>query len=907
MPLERYRSKRNFARTPEPEPRSVGDGAGRFVVQRHRATALHYDARLEVDGVLVSWAVPKGPTLDAGEKRLAMRTEDHPIEYFDFEGTIPRGEYGAGDVIIWDWGTFEPEETDDPARAMREGELKFRLYGERLRGRYTIVRTSGRGGRRDDREQWLLIKKRDEVAEEGWDAEDFPASVKTGRTNDEVKEGRPPRFEQTPPSPDVAPDLSGAREVAQPDFVPPMLATLTDGAFDDDGWLFEVKWDGYRVEAVISDGKARIWTRNRVDAATYFPDLAGRADWIDASQAIVDGEVVAFDEKGRPSFSRLQDRTGLRALEAATRRADPDASKLTREEREAIPLAYMAFDLLYLDGRSLQDVPLEDRKRLLRRVLRPHGMVRYAAHVVGDGRDFTQAAAEKGLEGVVAKRRESVYQAGRRSRDWLKVKLRREQEIVVVGWLPGQGTHKDLGSLIVAVNEHRKLRHVGQVGSGINARMRKELLAAMEPIQRSDAPLVKTPRLPQARWVEPRIVIRAEFAEWTRDGLLRQAAFKGVELDRDPAKVVREEAVASARVAMKGPPASRRPSPKAVQPRDPPPDPRPAAHGTTKSDGGWPAAEIDLTPASAAELKALGDMTADGHWQVAGHEVRVTNLDKVLFPGEDGHPAITKRDVLRYYASVGPTILPHLAGRGLNLQRFPDGVSRKGFWQKDVPGHAPKWITRWAYTGHEGKKDYVVVDRVATMAWLAQEAALELHPWTSRTVSPHEPTFALIDVDPGEKTTWEEVLILTRLYRTALQHLDVIGLPKTTGKRGIQVWVPVRRGYSFEDTRVWVEQLSLMIGRLVPELVSWEWTKRDRQGRARLDFTQNAVNKTLVAPYSVRPAAGAPVSVPISWDELEDPRLRSDRWTMATLPARLRKVGDLFAPAQELAQELPEI
>ena len=900
MPLETYRAKRNFARTPEPEPGAVGEGAGRFVVQRHRATALHYDTRLEVGGVLASWAVPKGPTLDPDEKRLAMRTEDHPIEYFDFEGVIPGGEYGAGDVIIWDWGTFEPEETDDPAGAIRGGELKFRLFGERLRGRYTIIRTSGRSGRRDEREQWLLIKKRDEAATKGWDAEDYPTSIKTGRTNDEVKAGEPPDFEQPPPGPYVAPDLSLAREAAQPEFIPPMLATLTEGAFDDDRWLFEVKWDGYRVEAVVNDGKARIWTRNRVDAATYFPDLAGSADWIDADQAIVDGEVVAFDEAGRPSFSRLQDRTGLRALEVATRRADPDAPKLSKEEREAIPLAYMVFDLLHLDGRSLLDVPIEHRKALLRRVLRPEGMVRYASHVIGDGRDFTEAAAEKGLEGVVAKRRDSAYLPGKRSRDWLKVKLRREQEIVVVGWLPGQGTHKDLGSLIVAVNEDGHLRHAGQVGSGINAKMRKELLAAMEPIRRPDAPLVKTPRLPAARWVEPRIVIRAEFADWTRDGLLRQAAFKGVELDRDPTQVVREEAVPAARIAGRAPSTSRRGA-------DPPARSPATGKRTAAADGGWPKPEFDATPASRAELKALDEMEKEGHWQVAGRGVRVTNLDKVLIPAENEGRAYTKRDLLRYYVTIGPTVVPHLAGRGLNLQRFPDGSGRKGFWQKDVPGHAPKWITRWSYTGHEGKKDYVVVDSVATMAWLAQEAALEIHPWTSLSISPHEPRFALIDVDPGEKTTWEEVLTLTRLYRTALQHLDVIGLPKTTGKRGIQVWVPVRRGYTFENTRDWVEQLSLTIGRLVPDLVSWEWAKRSRGGKARLDFTQNAVNKTLVAAYSVRPAAGAPVSAPIRWEELDDPALRSDRWSIDTMSRRLKEAGDLFAPALELAQTLPEL
>jgi bifunctional non-homologous end joining protein LigD len=917
MPLETYRAKRDFARTPEPEPGTVGDGAGRFVVQRHRATALHYDTRLEIGGVLVSWAVPKGPTLDAGEKRLAMRTEDHPIEYFDFEGVIPRGEYGAGDVIIWDWGTFEPEETDDPAQAVRDGELKFRLFGERLRGRFTIVRTSGRFGG-DDRDKWLLIKKRDEVAVEGWDAEDFPTSIKSGLTNDEVKDGMPARFELPPPGADVGPDLSLAREARQADFIPPMLASLTDGAFDDPGWLYEVKWDGYRVEAVISGGEARIWTRNRVDAATYFPDLAGRAEWIDADEAIVDGEVVAFDEEGRPSFSRLQDRTGLRALEAATRRRDPDSPRLTREEREAIPLAYMAFDLLHVDGRSLLQVPLEDRKQLLRRLLRPHPMVRYASDVPADGRAFTQAAAERGLEGVVAKRRDSPYQPGRRSRDWLKVKLRREQEIVVVGWLPGQGTHKDLGSLIVAVSEDGKLRHAGQVGSGINGKMRRELLAAMQPIQRDDSPLVRTPRLPQARWVEPRIVIRAEFAEWTRDGLLRQAAFKGVELDRDPAMVVREEAVPAARVATRAPAGrSRQPKPEsnANPNRKPKGKPKPKSRaepkpgGSGRSDGEpWPAPELDPTPASADELGALEDMRGEGHWQVAGHEVRLTNLDKVLFAAEGDHPAFTKRDLVRYYVSIGPTILPYLAGRGLTLQRFPDGAhSGKGFWQKDLPRHAPKWMGRWDYTGHEGPKTYVVVDRVATMAWLAQEAALEIHPWTSRTLSPREPTYALIDVDPGDKTSWEEVLTLTRLYRTALEHLGVIGLPKTTGKRGIQVWIPIRRGYTFDDTRAWVEQLSLAIGRLVPDLVSWEWAKRDRKGRARLDFTQNAINKTLVAPYAVRPAAAAPVSAPIRWEELDDPRLRSDRWTIGSMPERLAEVGDLFSPAVELAQSLPDI
>ncbi len=880
MPLEEYRAKRRFDRTPEPAPGDLADGSGRFVVQRHRATALHYDFRLEVGGVLVSWAVPKGPTLDPGERRLAMRTEDHPIEYLPFEGVIPEKEYGAGDVIVWDWGTFEPEETDDAASAIRAGELKFRLFGERLRGRFTIVRTGRRDahGRTEEREQWLLIHKRDAAAVPGWKAEDHPESVQTGRTNDEVRDGAAPRFELQPPRPGAAADLSAAREAPMPDFVPPMLATLTDGAFDDPAWLFEVKWDGYRVQATIRDGRVRLWTRKRVDAAAYFPDLAAEAGWIAARDAIVDGEVVALDDEGRPSFSLLQDRTGLKGVAGSARRTDPDAPRKSADERRTIPLTFMVFDLLHLDGRSLVNVPLEDRKRALRAALLPHPMVRYASHVLADGVDFTEAAHQQRLEGVMAKRRASVYQPGKRSRDWLKIKLRREQELVVVGWLPGQGTHKDLGSLIVAVNRDGELRHAGQVGSGIDRRRRRELLAAMEPIRRESSPLATPPRLPQARWVEPRIVISAEFAEWTSDELLRQPAFKGVVIDRNPAHVVREVAVPAARAAH----GSRRPSARAAPGR----------------------AVAGVATEAVAALDAL---SRDGHWRVDGEEVRLTNLDKVLVPASDGHDAVTKRDVIRYYVSIGPTLVPYLADRGLTLQRFPDGIGKKGFWQKDLPGHAPDWVARWDYVGHEGAKTYVVADRVATLAWLGQEAALELHPWTSRTEAPHQPTYALIDIDPGPSTSWEEVLVLARLYRTALEHLKVIGLPKVTGKRGIQVWIPIRRGYEFDDTRSWVEQLSRTIGGLVPDLVSWEWTKRDRKGRARLDYTQNAVNKTLVAPYAIRPAPGAPVSMPIRWDELEDRALRPDRWTIGTALDRLAEVGDLFAPALTLEQDLPSI
>jgi bifunctional non-homologous end joining protein LigD len=861
MPLEEYRRKRDFGITPEPAPGELVERSGRFTVQRHRATALHYDFRLEIGGVLVSWAVPKGPTLDPRARRLAMRTEDHPIEYLPFEGIIPAGEYGGGDVIVWDWGTWEPEaETPDPGKALRKGEIKFILYGERLRGRYTIVRTD----RDDDRERWLLLKKHDDFAVGGWDAQDHPTSVQSGRTNDEVKDGVAPRFTAPPPRAPGEVDLSAADDAPMPDFITPMRATLATEPFSDPDWLFEVKWDGYRVEAVIRDGRSRIWTRRRQDAATYFPDLAGEASWIEAREAIVDGEVVALDEAGRPQFSLLQDRTGIRTGRAAgSRMPGPPA-----------PIVYQAFDLLHLDGRSLLRVPLEERKRLLHSRLRPHPLVRYAGHVVADGIAFFTAAREQELEGIVAKLRRSPYEPDRRSRSWLKLKVRREQEVVVVGWLPGQGSHVELGSLILAVRSGDRWVHAGQVGSGLNARTRTSLRAQMEAIERVDSPLDPAPRLKGARWVEPRIVIRVEFAEWTADGLLRQAAYKGIEPEKDPRSVRREREVATAKATA-----------EAERSHTPPPM----------------ASTDDVTA-------ALDALEKEGTWVVDGHDIRVTNLDKVLFTGRDPGDPLTKRDLLRYHVQVAPTLVPYLAGHGLTVQRYPNGIEQKGFWQKDLPSHAPAWVKRWTYHHREeGPKDYPVVDSAATLAWLAQEAAVELHPWTSRIDAPDRPSYALIDIDPGPDTTWEELLTIARLYRAALEHLGVRGHPKVTGKRGIQVWIGIEAGPGFDETRDWVEDLSRAVGASVPDLVSWEWAKRARKGKARLDYTQNAINKTLVAPYSTRPAPVAPVSMPIAWDELDDPELRPDRWTIRDAIDRIRTTGDPFSGVLEDRQALPPL
>jgi bifunctional non-homologous end joining protein LigD len=925
MPLDEYHRKRDFASTPEPPAGTVaaagGSRSGRYVVQRHRATRLHYDFRLEIDGVLVSWAVPKGPTLNPGVRRMAVHVEDHPIEYFDSEGVIPARQYGAGDVIVWDWGTWEAEApTLDGGAAVAAGELKFSLTGEKLKGRFTIVRTGGRRRKGDDPgarafeddagDQWLLIHKRDDTSVPGWDAEDFPQSVKTGRTNDDVKGARDALWNGQAPAASAEIDLGGAVVAAMPASIEPMLATLATKPFSDEDWLYEIKWDGFRIQAVVSDRRVRLLTRNLKDGATYFPRLLNTPSWIDAREAIVDGEVVALDEAGRPDFGLLQMRLG-------------DAG--------ARDLVYQVFDLLYLDGRSLLQVPLEDRKRLLQSVLRAHPRVRFAAHVIGEGEAFYEAAQAQELEGIIAKLRRSRYEPGRRSSAWLKIKVRPEQELVVGGWTPGEGNAKDLGAVAVGVYDDGRLRFSGKVGSGFDARTRRlvrERLAELESETPAFDPAPSRDyrgrwggELKNVRWVKPELVIRAELGGWSRDGMVRQAAFKGIEEGRDPTTVTREhavstaEAVKAAEAATPEPETEREEEPAAARVRT-------SSRSRKASDGSLGAARAtarkpsragerqpSFPGASDSELAALDGLGKEGVWHLDGRELKLTNLDKAIF---DGDPPITKRELIAYFGRIAPTMLPHLADRPLNLHRFPNGAAAPGFWQKDIPSTAPTWLRRWHETGFDPREDreandHLIADHPATLCWLGNQTSFEIHAWTGKLPEPWRPTFALIDIDPGDQTTWEETLSIARLYRTALEHLGVRGYPKTTGKRGIQVWIPIVPKYSFGDTSGWVERVSRAVGAIVPDLISWEWSKGARKGRARLDYTQNQPIKTLVAPYSVRPAPGAPVSAPIAWDELDDPELRPDRWTIRTIVERVAERGDLFAAAQTDAQELPTV
>ena len=906
MSLETYNRKRDFGKTPEPSgemgPTRPPRGNRRFVVQRHRATRLHYDFRLEIDGVLMSWAVPKGPSLNPADKRMAVHVEDHPLDYFDFEGVIPKGEYGGGDVIVWDWGTFEPEETDDPGKSVKSGELKFRLDGEKLKGRFTIVKTRGYQSARDS---WLLIHKKDEDADPKWDVDALPRSVKTGRTNDEVKEGRDAVWDSHAPADKANIDLAGAREAPMPEFVEPMKATQADEAFDNPDWFFEVKLDGYRVEAVVDGRNVRLWTRNKQDAARYFPDLAhALPTWINAKQAIVDGEVVALDEEGNPAFSLLQDRAGMGRFGP---RGATNGKKPESDDDFVAPVVYYVFDLIYLDGQLLVDVPLEQRKHLLRTVLRDHPTVRYGAHIEAEGKAFYEVVDERGLEGMIAKLKTSRYEPGRRSKAWLKVKIRREQEVVVVGYEPGKGARADLGSLILAVYEGKDLRYVGEVGSGLDQRTIRQLKTELDAHRTDTPPVSNPPRIRGAVWSEPRLVVRVEFSEWTTDNYLRQAAYKGLEIGKDPKSVVREKAMSTTKATQEAERESEAKPAKTRAAKAPTPSGLPAESRrlpSPRSGAGDPP-----EAATADEMAALDAFGKEGNWEIGGHTIHLTNLDKVLFPGANGRGPYTKRDLIRYYVTVAPVLLLYLRDRAVNLWRWPDGVTGKSFWQKQIPSYTPEWIKRWDYpeAGSSESHTYIVPDQVATLAWLANHATIDLHPWTSRTGAYRNPTYALIDIDPGVKTTWDDVLTLARLYKAALDHLKVKGWPKVTGKRGIQVWIPIKPVYTYPETSAWVEALSRAIGATVPKLVSWEWAKSSRSGLARLDFTQNAVNKTLVAPYAVRPVADAAVSAPISWDDLDDPELRPGRWNVESIQTRIAERGDLFAPMLEIEQDLPQM
>jgi bifunctional non-homologous end joining protein LigD len=767
--LETYRSKRSAQKTPEPmgEEAAREDGR-RFVIQEHHATRLHWDLRLEHDGVLVSFAIPNGLPEAPKDNRLAVHTEDHPLEYLEFEGEIPKGQYGAGTMRVWDRGTYE-------VLKWEPRKIEARLHGERVQGRYALFPID-----KDEEPKNWMIHRMD-----------------------------PPADEAAEPMPDK---------------IVPMMARTATLPRDDEDWAFEVKWDGVRAVCHSEPGRMRLHSRNLLDITPRYPEIGRLNRALSHHRAILDGEIVALDAEGRPSFGALQRRMHV-GSESTVRRLAKEA-----------PVTYIVFDLLWLDGHSLMNLPYTERRaRLAELELGDNGRWRVPDYVVGHGQQLLSATEQQGLEGVIAKRLDSPYEPGRRTPSWLKIKNVDRQEVVVGGWVPGDGKRRDrIGALLVGVrDDDGTLRHVGRVGTGFTEAELDRLADKLRPLEREDSPFAPGgPKIPRgAVFADPELVAEVEFREWTEGGQLRAPSYKGLRDDKPAELVVREEANAVV-------------------------------------------AEVD------------------------GRQVKLSNLDKVLYP----EAAFKKRDVIDYYARIAPVLLPHLEGRALTLKRYPNGVDAQFFYEKNAPSHRPEWVT----TARVGSIDYVVVDHEATLVWLANLADLELHTSLALAGEPERPTLVAFDLDPGPPATVVECCRVAELLRGMFEGLGLECFAKTSGSKGMQVYLPLNSEATFAQTKSFSKAVAELLAREEPGLVVARQTKSARTGKVLVDWGQNDVNKTTVNVYSLRATPRATASTPVTWDEVRAAKQPEDlTFEAADVLRRVDELGDLFAPVLALVQRLP--
>jgi bifunctional non-homologous end joining protein LigD len=834
MALEEYRRKRDFRKTPEPagaaRPRGTARAGLSFVIQKHAARRMHYDFRLELDGVLKSWAIPKGPSLDPGEKRLAVHVEDHPLDYGVFEGVIPKGEYGGGTVLLWDRGTWVPHDPD-PDEAYRKGSLKFTLEGEKLHGSWALVRMGGKAAR-ERRENWLLIKERDEEAvPQSGDAvvADNPLSVATGRSLDAIAADRDwvwhsnrDQSESEAPAPVKTRPLTsfaGARKGPMPGNPRPQLATVADKAPEGPEWLHEIKYDGYRLLARIEHGKARLITRGGLDWTAKFPALARRFGELRLDSALIDGELVHLEADGTTSFAGLQD---------AISSGNTDA------------LNFFAFDLIYRDGWDLTGAALDDRKTALAEIIPPQaqGMLRFSDHQIDHGPAILRQASSFGVEGIVSKRRADPYRPGR-GRSWLKVECRNRDEFAVVGFTDPDGSREGFGALLIGYYDLAgELQYAGRVGTGFNTAQLAELHKRLEALARRDAPVVLPKGVSRkgVHWVEPRFVAEVEFANWTADTILRHAAFQGLREDKDPREVVYD-------------PKSR----TAVTPAD-------------------PRATQTQAAAPGSERARDGSLVFEG--------VRLTHPDRILYPDT----ALSKLDVARYYATVRDWVLPQLSHRVLTLVRSPGGPGKKMFYQKHVGAGAPDAIRRFEMSGEAEPLPFI--DDLPGLVALAQMDVLEIHPWGSTIEKLETPDRVTFDLDPDEGLAWSRVTEAAVDVRKALLGIGLKSFAKTTGGKGLHVVVPLTPKLQWDEAKAFTKWVADTLVAQSPGQFTANQSKRARQGRIYIDYLRNGRGATAVGAYSPRARPGAPVSTPLFWEEVEK-GVRPDEFTVETVPQRL--------------------
>ncbi len=874
MALEQYQKKRDFRKTPEPAGtgprRNKGQAAAlSFVVQKHAARRLHYDFRLELGGVLKSWAIPRGPSLDPGEKRLAVHVEDHPIEYGGFEGVIPKGQYGGGTVLLWDRGTWIPEEPD-PEAAYKKGALKFTLEGKKLHGKWALVRMGGKAAS-EGHENWLLIKERDAAAApDSGNAlvADQPLSVATGRSMDAIAADRDRVWDSqnggeiagdpvSPTKPNRAKKPAGARRRAMPERLVPQLATPADTAPDGPEWLHEIKYDGYRLLARIERGEVRLSTRNGLDWTPKFPVLARSLAALPVASALIDGELVALAADGTTSFGELQD--GI---------AGGDTSGLV----------FFAFDLLYRDGYDLTGATLDDRKAALAQIVQREAgeTVRYSDHQEGRGPDFFRHACRYGLEGTIAKRRDRPYRPGR-STDWRKIKCVKRDEFVVIGFTAPSGTRHGFGALVLGYYDREGgLRYAGRVGTGFNDAQLSDLRHRLDGLARPDPPAV----LPQGvstkgvHWTEPRLVAELRYAGWTADAMLRHPVFQGLREDKSAADVVYD------------PPGA------GDEPTEAPLTPTLSPHAGRGRDPSRQAREGEgldqLAPARARD----GSISFEG--------VRLTNPDRVLYPDR----GITKLALAQYYAAVRDWALPHLANRPLSLVRCPEGYDKECFYQKHISSGVPDAVGRVAITDKSVTRTYLVIENLAGLVAVVQMGVLEIHPWGSTAKRLETPDRITFDFDPDVGLPWQQVTAAAIEMREALAGIGLQSFAKTTGGKGLHVVVPVAPKLGWDQVKEFSRWVAQRFVAAYPDRYTANMAKRAREGRIFIDYLRNARGATAIGAYSARAREGATVATPLFWEEVER-GVTPDAFTVESVPARLAGLNsDPWAEMPKLRQSI---
>jgi bifunctional non-homologous end joining protein LigD len=910
--LERYAAKRTFTRTPEPPGKLAAQRPGPllFVVQKHAARQLHYDFRLELDGVLKSWAVPKGPSLDPDDKRMAVEVEDHPFDYASFEGVIPEKQYGAGNVIVWDCGVYSPDEGGqysftDRAEAERRvraelarGKLSFLLRGEKLKGSFTLVKT--RTGN-----QWLLIKHRDRFAQAN-DVLAQPASVLSGLSLDQLTAAStPPRLTAGLLAPAGPPE-------ALPRQLAPMLAETAEALDSDPQWRYEPKLDGYRVIAYVHGSEVQLKSRRGLDLTSFFPELTEELASQAIDQMILDGEIVALDAAGRPSFNALQNRAQLKTA------AEIGAARRDR------PVVLVCFDLLHFAGLNLRGAPYLARHRYLTQCLLPSAHLQLVHHSA-DAAELYRVAVDHGFEGIIAKRIDGTYQPGKRSRAWLKIKAAQSAEFVVGGFTRGKGARDPLGALLLGYFEGKALRYAGHVGSGLDDQVIGTLLERTAKLKRKDSPFAEeVPLHRPTTWLAPKLVAEVTFGEWTPAGSLRAPVFVRLRDDIEPADVKKPDPPRKPTVTANPAPAGRGGSRRASTA---------AAHGAR--------AHPDPTAEVAPILEQLDNRATRLDLAVGDARIRLTNLDRIYWPAAGkGSPAVTKRDLLRYLARVGRFMLPHLEDRPLTMIRMPEGINGERFFQKHWEQPLPEFVE--TVTVFSGTKDdrhrYLLANNLPTLLWLGQIGTLEFHIWHSRARPGPDthatgtdyasslaaleasvlnyPDYLVFDIDPyiysGKEAKGAEPELNRKGFavgkrvafwlRALLREMGLEAIIKTSGKTGLHMFVPIERTVTFDEARHICETVGRHVMRAHPKDITMEWAIEKRTGKIFIDYNMNVRGKTLNVAYSPRGVPGTPVSMPLTWEELEAAEPMD--FTLNNVPARLDKRGDRWHDVLELKQSL---